>query len=374
MSSKIPRNILLNPGPVTTTDSVKHALVVPDICHREKEFTELLQCIRRDLLKVIHADDRYTSVLFGASGTGAIEACLSSVIPPDKKVAIINNGSYGQRLMDIATRYGIDAVEIKLPYDEPLSLETLESILLSDSDIQYLAVVHHETSMGTLNPLRDIGELCHRLKRYLIVDAMSSLGGVEIDANADHIDFIISSSNKCLHGMPGLSFVIAKIERLLETQGCARSYYFDLHRQYQALEKTGQMPFTPPVQVAYSFKQALDEYFEESPPRYERYQRNYVRLLEGLKILGFSCVTPDDCQSGLLMTVTFPDEGYAYDFDTMHDYLYQKGFTIYPKKIPIAHSFRLACIGDLNEADIDAFLGALRTYVNLKTREKEYVK
>ena len=177
MSSKIPRNILLNPGPVTTTDSVKHALVVPDICHREKEFTELLQCIRRDLLKVIHADDRYTSVLFGASGTGAIEACLSSVIPPDKKVAIINNGSYGQRLMDIATRYGIDAVEIKLPYDEPLSLETLESILLSDSDIQYLAVVHHETSMGTLNPLRDIGELCHRLKRYLIVDAMSSLGG-----------------------------------------------------------------------------------------------------------------------------------------------------------------------------------------------------
>ena len=365
MSSKMPRNVLLNPGPVTTTDAVKRALLVPDICHREKEFTDLLQCIRRDLLKVIRADDRYTSVLFGASGTGAIEACLSSVIPPHKKVAIINNGSYGQRLMDIAKRYGIDAVEIKSPYDRPLSLDALESALLSSTDIQYVAVVHHETSLGTLNPLREIGALCHRLGRSLIVDAMSSFGGVVIDAEEDRIDFIISSSNKCLHGMPGLSFVICKTERLLETEGCARSYYFDLHQQYHALEKTGQMPFTPPVQVAYSFKQALDEYFAETPARSERYQSNYACLMSGLKALGFGCVTPTACQSHLLATVTFPEDGKGYDFDAMHDYLYKRGFTIYPKKLPINHSFRVACMGDLNKGDIDAFLSALRAYVNL---------
>lgn len=367
MSIRIKRNILLNPGPVTTTDTVKRALLVSDICHREQEFTELLKAIRQDLLKVVHAGNDYTTVLFSASGTGAMEACISSVVPANKKIAIINNGSYGQRMINIARRYKIDVVEIKFPYDQPVSLDIVESTLNADLAIQYLALVHHETSMGFLNPLHDIGEICHRLQRHLIVDAMSSFAGVEIDVNRDHIDFIIASSNKCLHGMPGLSFVLCKTDSVLAAQEHARSYYFDLYQQYASLESTGQMPFTPPVQIAYSFKQALDEYFLETPAgRMKRYQNNYTHLVEGLKAFGFTCVIPASRQSHLLVTVKFPQDGNHYDFDELHDYLYYKGYTIYPKKLPIPHTFRLACIGDLNEGEIDSFLVELKYYMSSK--------
>ena len=367
MSNTIQRNILLNPGPVTTTDTVKKALLVPDICHREKEFTMLLKTIRQDLLKVVNAKEDYTSVLFSASGTGAIEACISSIIPSNKKLAVINNGSYGQRIIDMAKRYQINVVEIAFSFDQPVSLDIVESHLSADPDIQYLAMVHHETSSGLLNPLHEMGELCHRLKRHFIVDAMSSFAGTEIDVYKDHIDFIIASSNKCLHGMPGMSFVICHTERLLATAGNARSYYFDLHQQYHSLEKSGQLSFTPPVQIAYSLKQALDEFFTETlVGRINRYHNNYARLLVGLQSLDFECMTPQSRQSQLLMTVKFPDDGKDYQFDELHDYLYQKGYTIYPKKLPIANTFRLACIGHLTESDIDNFLVELKTYVSSK--------
>ncbi len=364
MPNTIQRNILLNPGPVTTTDTVKKALLVPDICHREQQFTELLKSIRQDLLKIVNAKDDYTSVLFAASGTGAIEACISSVIPRDKKLAVINNGSYGQRIIDIAKRFQINVVEIAFPFDQPISLDIIESHLSTDPDIQYLAMVHHETSSGLLNPLHEIGKLCHRLQRRFIVDAMSSFAGTEIDVYNDHIHFIMASSNKCLHGMPGMSFVICNTKCLLETEGNARSYYFDLQQQYHSLEKSGQMSFTPPVQIAYSFRQALDEFFSETlAGRIKRYHDNYAHLLAGLQALGFENKTPESQQSQLLLTVKFPNDNKHYQFEELHDYLYKKGYTIYPKKLPIANTFRLACIGDLNKADINNFLTELEAYI-----------
>jgi len=365
MTTNTKRNILLNPGPVTTSDSVKQALIVPDICHRETEFTELLQSIRQDLLKVVNAKaSDYSSVLFAASGTGAIEACITSVIPNNKKLAVINNGSYGQRMINIAKRYNIDVIDIPCPFDQAIPLETIEKILKADPDITHLAMVHHETSSGILNPLREVGALCRRLNRHFIVDAMSSFAGTEIDMNKDHIDFIMSSSNKCLHGMPGMSFVICNKQLLLDSEGNARSYYFDLHQQYYALEKTGQLAFTPPVQIAYSFKRALDEFFKETlAGRIQRYHQNYDRLLSGLESLGFKCVTPKSLQSKILMSIQFPNDGQTYDFDAFHDYLYEKSYTIYPKKLDIANSFRLACIGDLTESDIDAFLSEVENYM-----------
>lgn len=369
MSSKIKRNILLNPGPVTTTNTVKQALVVPDICHREAEFTQLLKQIRQDLLKVVNAGDDYTTILFGASGTGAIEACISSVVAPEKKIAIVNNGAYGQRMINIAKRYKINVVEINFPADKPLTIEKIKQTLAADTAIQYLAIVHHETSSGMLNPLHEIGELCHQLDRKLIVDAMSSFAGIPTDMNKDHIDFIMASSNKCLHGMPGMSFVIAKTASLLESEGNAHSYYLDLHQQYHSLENTGQLAFTPPVQVAYAFKQALDEYFAQTPEgRTAQYKKNYDTLLTGLKSLGFESVTPASHQSGLLLTVKFPDDSNHYDFDALHDYLFEKGYTIYPKKLPIPNTFRLACIGNLQEKDITNFLSELKGYLNANNR------
>ena len=365
------RNILLNPGPVTTTYTVKKALVVPDICHREREFTELLKSIRDDLLKVVNAQDDYTSVLFTASGTAAIEAGISSVIAKDKTLAVINNGSYGQRMVDIAKRYGIDVVEIKFAYDQPIDLKRVESKLIGHPDVQYLAMVHHETSSGILNPLHDVGQLCHRLGCGFIVDAMSSFAGTEIDVNADRIDFIISSSNKCLHGMPGLSFVICNKTHLIAAKDNARSYYLDLYQQYHALENTGQMPFTPAVQVAYSLRQALDEFFVETlKGRIKRYQDNYACLVAGLRSLGFGIVTPEPRQSQLLVTVRFPEDGADYQFDALHDYLYEKGYTIYPKKLAIDNTFRLACIGHLDKTDIQHFLAALKAYSQSVTRKQ----
>lgn len=358
------RNILLNPGPVTTTETVKQALVVPDICHREKAFTHLVRKIRQDLLKIVNAGQDYTAILFAASGTGAIEACITSVVPKNMKIAIINNGSYGQRLIDIAQRFQIEVVTIECPYDQPLPLDVIEAKLALDTTIDCLAVVHHETSLGFLNPIHELGVICQRLQRRFIVDAMSSFAGVNIDVYRDHVDFLIASSNKCLHGMPGLSFVIGNKDCLLATKGNARSYYFDLHQQQYSLEKSGEMPFTPPVQIMYSLKQALDEYFAETPKlRRERYQRNYNHLINGLESLGFECVTPKSRQSHLLATVKFPSSKTDYQFDKLHDYLYERGYTIYPRKLPIPDTFRIACIGNLDENDMDGFLQQLKNYI-----------
>ncbi|MDF1795007.1 MAG: 2-aminoethylphosphonate--pyruvate transaminase [Coxiellaceae bacterium] len=363
------RKILLNPGPVTTTDGVKNAMLVDDICHREQEFTDLVQAIRSDLLKVANADDDYSAILFTASGTGALEACLSSVVANNQTIAIINNGSYGERLIKIAQRYGLDVLTIDQPADQPLDLQAIEDAL-KNNNISFLAMVHHETSLGTLNPLNAVGELCEKYQCEFIVDAMSSFAGSPIHMHNDHIDYLISSSNKCLHGMPGMAFVIAHRESLKNTEGNARSFYFDLHQQHHALERGGEMPFTPAIQVAYAFKQALNEFFAEgAEQRIERFQHNYQVLTKGLAELGFHCVTPQACQSKLLVTVQFPNDGCNYDFNLLHDHLYAKGITIYPKKIPIANSFRLSCIGDLTTHEINIFLKELESYMTKNKKE-----
>lgn len=358
------RPILLNPGPVTTTNTVKQALIVDDICHREAEFTQLVQSIRHDLLNVANANDDYTAILFTASGTGALEATLSSVIQNDDTIAILNNGSYGERLIKIATRYGLNVISIDQPYDQAVDLTAIDKVL-SEHDISHLAIVHHETSIGTLNPLHAISELCQKHECQFIVDAMSSFAGVPLSMVDDHIDYLISSSNKCLHGMPGLSFVIANKARLEACEGTARSLYFDLHQQYRALERGGEMPFTPAIQVAYAFKQALKEYLDKGAQQHQKqFADNYQTLRHGLERMGFKIMTPNDCQSGLLMTVQMPDNVQNNDFDHLHDSLYAKGYTIYPKKLPIDNSFRLSCIGDLSQDDIEQFLTELDAVIH----------
>ena len=355
------RTILLNPGPVTTSESVKQAQIVPDICHREKEFTNLISELRSDLLKVAGAGDDYTTVLFSASGTGAIEACVSSVIPKGKKLAVINNGSYGQRILDIAERFNIETVELAFSYDQSIDLDKVDAALALDPQIYALAMVHHETSSGILNPLQGMGELVRRHGRQFIVDAMSSLGGCEIDVYEDRIDYLIASSNKCLHGMPGLSFVISRKEPLFSSEGSARSYYFDLHAQYRSLEKSGEFGFTPPVQVAYAFKQALREFFAETlDGRIARFRSLYGRLIAGLESMGMELMTPAERQSKLLATMRHPQE---ISFDGLHDHLFEKGYTIYPKKLPIENSFRVSCIGELTEKDVESFLLEVKNYV-----------
>jgi 2-aminoethylphosphonate-pyruvate transaminase len=359
----VARKILLNPGPATTTDSVKQAMVVEDICPREKSFGKLLDTIKEDLVKVVHGGAEYIAALFTASGTGGLEAAITSAVPKGKKILIIDNGAYGARMVNIASTFGIEVIPYKLAYGDYPVVTHLEKLLIENRDVSHLAVVHHETTTGMLNPIQQICDLCTKHKVDVIVDCMSSYAGIPIDAKKWNAGYIISSSNKCIQGMPGMVFVIFKKQLLKELKNQKRSFYFDLYSQYVGFEKTGQMQFTPPVQVAYALRQAIDEYFIEGEiNRWNRYQENWNTLYAGLKNLGFEFLLPESYQSKILLAIIEPSHS-NYNFDTMHDYLFQKGYTIYPGKGAKEATFRLSVLGDLHKKDIEGFLIELKNYL-----------
>lgn len=355
------RNILLNPGPATTTDSVKDALVVPDICPREEDFVEVIQGIRRDLVSIVYGGDDYTAVLFTGSGTAAMDVAINSVVPPGKKLAVIVNGAYGERFVKIASVYGIECVEIAFPLDKAVDTSEVERVLAGDPEIACVAMIHMETTTGILNPIEEIGAIAKKYEKIFIVDAMSSFAGIPIDVKKSSIQFLLSSSNKCIQGMAGLVFVICEKNALEKTTTyLPRSFYLNLFSQYAFLEKDGQMQFTPPVQIAYALAQAIKEYFDEGgKARYDRYTETWRTLREGLLELGFELFLDEKLESHLLITVMEPDNP-NYSFKKMHDALYARGFTIYPGKVQKNRTFRLAILGDIDKGDIQLFLGALR--------------
>lgn len=360
---EVTRKILLNPGPATTTDSVKRAMVVEDICPREKDFGKVLDSIKDDLVKVVHGEDDYIAALFTASGTGGLEAAITSAVPKGKKILVIDNGAYGARMANIARTFGIDVVDYKLGYGDYPDLSTIEGLLKKEPEISHLAVVHHETTTGMLNPIQEICDLSRRYNVEVIVDCMSSYAGIPIDIKKWNAGFLISSSNKCIQGMPGMVFVIFKKSLLPVVQNTKRSFYFDLYSQYTGFQKTGQMQYTPPVQVAYALRQAIDEYFQEGElKRWARYQESWETLCSGLKQLGFEFLLPRQYESKILLAIVEPKHP-GYNFDEMHDYLYQRGFTIYPGKGAKEATFRLSILGDLSKKDIEAFLGELKGYL-----------
>lgn len=360
---EVNRKILLNPGPATTTSSVKNALIVEDICPREKDFGNLLDTIKEDLVKVVHGDDDYTAALFTASGTGGLEAAITSAVPKAKKILIVDNGAYGARMAAIATTFGIDVVHYKLTYGDYPDVASIESLITADADISHLAIVHHETTTGMLNPVQEVCDLAHRHGVEVIVDSMSSYAGIPIDIRKWNAGFVVSSSNKCIQGMPGMVFVIFKKSLLDSLKKQRRSFYFDIYSQYTGFEKTGQMQFTPPVQVAYALRQAIDEYFVEGEEaRWMRYRQSWETLYSGLSSLGFSFLLPRQYESQILLAIVEPQHP-AYNFDDMHDYLFERGFTIYPGKGAKEATFRLAVLGDITSEDIRKFLEELRGYL-----------
>jgi 2-aminoethylphosphonate aminotransferase len=364
---KVRRKILLNPGPATTTDTVKEAMVVEDICPREKDFCKLLDSIKEDLVKVVHGGDDYVCALFTASGTGGLEAAITSAVPKGKKILVVDNGAYGARMANIATTFEIEVLLYKLAYGDYPDVDHIENLLRSNPGVSHIAVVHHETTTGMLNPVQSICDLARNFDVEVIVDCMSSYAGIPIDIKQWGAGYLISSSNKCIQGMPGLVFVIFKKALLPALQNQKRSFYFDLYSQYLGFEKTGQMQFTPPVQVAYALRQALDEYFVEGEiNRWNRYQENWVILSQGLKKLNFEFLLPERHQSKILLAVIEPSDP-RYNFDAMHDYLYQRGYTIYPGKGAKAATFRLSVLGDLHKSDIENFLKELEGYLDFSS-------
>lgn len=358
---EIKRNILLNPGPSTTTDTVKLAQVVPDICPREKEFADLMASLRRDLPRIVHADsENHTCVLFCGSGTLNIDVCLNSLLPAGKKVLIVNNGAYSDRAAEICRYYGLPHVDLKLPVDRPADPDVVEQALVSDPDITLVHTTHHETGTGVLNPVRRIGEIAHRHGAVFTVDTTSSLAMIPIDIEKDNIDFCMASAQKGIGGMTGLSFIIGdrrEIERSRDYP--KRSYYCNLYLQYEFFEKTGQMHFTPPVQTVYAARQALDEYFAEGEQaKWARHRRTTDAIHAGLAKLGLREYIRREYQSGLVVSVLYPDDE-NWSFERIHDYCYTRGFTIYPGKVAAQNTFRLCALGAIDAPDIEAFFTVL---------------
>lgn len=352
----IKRNILLNPGPATTTDTVKAAQIVPDICPREREFGELMRELGTDLLKVVHANEaEWTTVLFCGSGTICMDACVSSLVPADKKLLIVNNGAYSARAAEMARAYRVPHIDLKFPIDGLPDLAVVERTLIENADIAAVYTTHQETGTGILNPVKEIGARAHAHGAIMIADTISTYAMIPFSVDEMNIDVCMSSAQKGIQGMTGLSFVLAKKSLLTAAKAYpVRSYYTNLIMQYEGFEQTGEMRFTPPVQTVYAAKQALAEYFAEGETaKWARHTRTIEAIHEGLTKLGLKEAIPRAIQSGLVVAVEYPAAD--FDFTKVHDYCYERGYTIYPGKMQTSATFRLCALGAIDETDIEGF-------------------
>lgn len=354
---QIKKNILLNPGPSTTTDTVKMAQVVPDICPREKEFQNIMLPVRESLVRIVHGrPSEYTAVLFCGSGTICMDVALNSLLDKGKKAMVINNGAYSQRAVEILKSYGLPMIELKQPLNSKPDLNMVESVLKNNLDVGYVYMTHHETGTGLLNPIREVGQLAHQYGAFFITDTTSSYAMIPIHVYDDNIDFCMASAQKGIMAMTGLSYVIGRRDLIEESRTYPRrSYYCNLFMQYDYFEKTGEMHFTPPVQTIYAARQALKEYFAEGEEeKWARHCRVMNAIHAGEDRLGLKEVLARDIQSGLVSAVLYPDDS-NWDFEKIHDFCYKRGFTIYPGKMENQKTFRLSALGAIDESDINHF-------------------
>ncbi len=353
----VKRNILLNPGPATTSDSVKYAQVVPDICPREQEFVDIMIDIRKELVKIGNADpEKYTAVIFTGSGTIIQDVCVNSLVPENKKICIVNNGAYAARMAEIADYYHIPCVNLEFPTTGLPDLDVVQETLQKDKDIVVVATVHHETGTGVLNPVREIGKIAHDNGCVFIVDTISTYGLMPIDIEKENIDFLMSSAQKGLAAMTGASWLVGNIEEIKKSKDYpTRSYYCNLYMQYDFLERVGEMHFTPPVQTIYALRQAIEEYWEEGEQaRWDRLTKCWEAIHKGLKEIGLESVIDKKIQGRLVVTVKAPEDD-KFDFFKLHDYCYDRGFTIYPGKMFGVKTFRLCNLGQITYKDIEDF-------------------
>ena len=359
---QIKRNILLNPGPSTTTDTVKMAQVVPDICPREKEFAGLMKQMREDLVRIVHGPlDEYTAVLFCGSGTINIDICLNSLLDKDKKALIINNGAYSTRAAEVCEYYGLPHINLVLPVDDVPDMELVGRTLDDNPDIGLVYITHNETGTGIGNPIREIGRMAHEHGAIFVTDTTSTYAMVPIDVKRDNIDFCMASAQKGIMGMTGLSFIVGRKDIIEKSKDYPkRSYYCNLYMQYDFFKRTGEMHFTPPVQTIYAARQALDEDFAEGEEaKWARHTRVMNAIHDGLAALGFREAIRREIQVGLVASVIYPDDE-NWNFEKVHDYCYERGFTIYPGKITGANTFRLCALGAIDVSDIEDFFAVLK--------------
>ena len=339
--------LLFTPGPLTTSATVKAAMQ-RDLGSRDTEFIDLVAQIRAELLAIagVSKESGYEAVLMQGSGTFAIESVLSSVIPPDGRLLVLANGAYGERMLQIAVRLKIETAIQRWPENESPDPETVRKLLGTEPLPTHVAIVHLETTTGILNPLDEIARITRERGCQLIVDAMSSFGGVPLDLAALQPDYLVSSANKCLEGVPGFAYVLARREALESTLGNARSVSLDLLAQWHSLECIGQFRFTPPTHALLAFAQALKELREEGGvvARAQRYRANRAALLAGMRRLGFREYLTPEQQSDIITSFRYPEDS-AFDFAEFYRLLGARGFVIYPGKVSHADCFRIGTIG-----------------------------
>jgi len=357
--------LLLTPGPLSTSKSVKAAMLC-DWCTWDKDYNDIVESVRCDLVKLATARNGYTSVLMQGSGTFSVESVIGSAIPADGKLLVLVNGAYGDRIAKIARYLRIPLIIHDSGELAPPDIPRLRRELEVDADITHVAVVHCETTTGMLNPIEEIGRTVKEYRRVFIVDAMSSFGGIPFSMESSHTDFCISSANKCIQGVPGFGFVIATHVTMASIQGRARSLSLDLYNQWRCMEDGhGKWRFTSPTHTVRAFRQALNELAEEGgvAARFARYRNNQQILVSGMRSLGFGCLLEDRYHSPIITAfISPPSPGYA--FERFYLSLKHMGFVIYPGKVTSADTFRIGNIGEVNCNDIRRLLSAVEESID----------
>ena len=350
---------LLTPGPLTTSRRVKEVMV-HDWGSRDAEFIEINREIMTRLPEIVNGNANYVTVPMQGSGTFAVEAMLTTFTPRTGKVLLLVNGAYGQRAKKICEIAGRAVVVHETAEDTPPDLAVVEHLLKADATIAHIFAVHCETTSGILNPIVEIGALAQKYGKHFLLDSMSAFGALPLDASAIGADAIAASSNKCIEGVPGLGFVIARRAALERCEGNATTLTLDLYDQWRNFEKTGQYRFTPPIHVIVSFHQALVEFFAEGgqPGRGRRYTENCRVLIEGMRALGFEPLLPDRLQAPIIVTFRMPADP-RFRFQAFYDALKARGYVIYPGKLTVADSFRIGCIGRLYPEQMRGALAAI---------------
>ena len=363
----MPNYKLLTPGPLTTTDTVKKEMLF-DHCTWDDDYKKITTKIRGELLKLAHVSEpEYTAVLMQGSGTFGVESVLTSSVGENDCLLILANGSYGKRMAEIAEHAGLHYYMEEFHYDQIPDAGRVEEILARHPEITHVSMVHSETTSGILNDIASVTKVVKMAGKTMIVDAMSSFAGVDIPVGELQLDFLISSANKCIQGVPGFSFIICRREALDQCEGKARSLSLDLYDQWKTMQADGKWRFTSPTHVVLAFAKALEELDEEGgiEARSRRYQENNRYLISHMKAMGFIPDVSEEHQGPIITTFFYP-ENRNYTFDEMYRYIKERGYAIYPGKVTDVDTFRIGNIGEIYLEDMEKLCRIFREFLQAK--------
>ena len=351
--------ILLTPGPLTTTERTKRAML-RDWGSWDSSFIAVTAELRRQLLAIVHGEGSHVVVPLQGSGTFAVEAAVATIVPKSGHVLVLDNGAYCKRLGRLATLMGRRTTILGRAEDVPVSADELDAALRADASITHVGFIHCETGTGVLNPMQAVADVCARHGKGLIVDAMSSFAALPIDAREVRFDALVAASGKCLEGVPGMGFVFVRNDVIDGAAGNSHSLAMDLHDQHVYMERTGQWRFTPPTHVVAALAEAVRQFVEEGgqPARLARYSANCATLVDGMKALGFAPFLAPEIQAPIIVTFHAPADP-AYDFKRFYDAVKARGFILYPGKLTEVETFRVGCIGAIGPAEMKEAVAAV---------------